>query len=245
MSDDVDDDDACDVHRVAKRLTRARESRADVRTPAREDDDDRARRSETDDAAADDREDENVNDDDDDASPRRCASSSSSRVTDRERRDAVPPATLAMDHWTRDEETTRRKRAHVDALDAAGGYYGVEDEIERTVLANADVAIEVNMFPYDTPRGVTHMTLWSRREMSEREVVDWTSRWLREHRKRCAAWNFDMNAHNSVDVPHYHVFTYEEPEEAVEAVEAAAVEEAVEEAARGAKRARMNDDSLK
>jgi len=230
MSDDVDD---ADVHRVAK-LTRARESRSDVRTPAREDDDDRARRSETDDAAADDRKDESDDDDaadDDDASPRRFTSSSS-RVTDRERRDAVPPATLAMDHWTRDEETTRRKRAHVDSLDAAGGYYGVEDEIERTVLANADVAIEVNMFPYETPRGVTHMTLWSRREMSEREVVDWTSRWLREHKKRCVAWNFDMNVHNSVDVPHYHVFTYEEPEE----------EAAVEvEAARGKKRARTDD----
>jgi len=69
------------------------------------------------------------------------------------------------------------------------------------------------MFPYETPRGVTHMTLWSREAMTEEEIVDWTGAWLRENKPRCVRWNFDMNENNSVDVPHYHVFTYEPPEE--------------------------------
>ena len=130
---------------------------------------------------------------------------------ERERVEAKPPATLKLEYWTRDEETTRKKREHVDRLDDMFGYYGVEDHVERTVLRDADVNIETNMFPYETPRGVTHMTLWSRKEMTGSEIVRWTSAWLRVNRPRCVSWNFDMNENNSVDMPHYHVFTYEPP----------------------------------
>ncbi len=219
----LDDDDR--IVRAVRKLDRVEDSRADVRTPdLRETDDDRARRPA--------RETDDFHDDDD---GRDDDARDESRAIDRARLESVPPATLAIERWTRDEATTRRKRDHVDALDARGGFRGVEAEIERAVLANADVAIEVNAFPYATPRGVTHMTLWSRREMRDVEVVEWTSRWLRENAPRVDSWNFDVNENTSVDVPHYHVFTHE-PWEAVEAV----VEEE-EEDARAAQRARRDD----
>ena len=218
----LDDDDR--IVRAVRKLDRVEDSRADVRTPdLRETDDDRARRPA--------RETDDFHDDDD---GRDDDARDESRAIDRARLESVPPATLAIERWTRDEATTRRKRDHMDALDARGGFYGVEAEIERAVLANADVAIQVNAFPYATPRGVTHMTLWSRREMREVEVVEWTSRWLRENASRVDSWNFEANENTSVDVPHYHVFTHE-PWEGVEAV----VEE--EEDARAAKRARRDD----
>ncbi len=228
----LDDDDR--TVRAVRKRARVEDSRADVRTPPPRTDDDRERRParEADDV-------QDIQDDDgrdDDA----CAES---RAIDRARLEAVPPATLAIERWTRDEATTRRKRDHMDALDARGGFYGVEAEIERAVLANADVAIEVNAFPYATPRGVTHMTLWSRREMREMEVVEWTSRWLRENAPRVDSWNFDVNENTSVDVPHYHVFTHEPVEEVEEEVEEEVVEAVVEEEeeARAAKRARRDD----
>ena len=79
-------------------------------------------------------------------------------VGEARRRAATPPATLRLEYWTRDETTTEAKRAHIDRLDDELGYYGVEEHIERTVLKGKPVAIETNMFPYETPRGVTHMT---------------------------------------------------------------------------------------
>jgi hypothetical protein len=127
------------------------------------------------------------------------------------RASANPPATLALEYWTRSEELTEKKRAHIDKLDDEFGYYGVEEHIERTVLHGADVAIEVNMFPYECPAGVTHHTLWSRKEMDGEEIMAWTCAWLRKHLPRCTKWNFDLNENHSVDVPHYHVFTYEPP----------------------------------
>ena len=137
----------------------------------------------------------------------------------------------------RSEACTERKRRHVEAIDARGGYWGMEEHIERTVFGGCDaaddddtssagtitpetkpskkkkldVALEPNMFPYECPPGVTHWTLWSRREMSPAQIVRWTKTWLRAHKPNVTKWNFDMNDNNSVDVPHYHVFLFEPP----------------------------------
>ena len=132
----------------------------------------------------------------------------------------------------RSEACTERKRRHVEAIDARGGYWGMEEHIERTVFGGCaddddvnssagapetkpskklDVALEPNMFPYECPPGVTHWTLWSRREMSPAQIVRWTKTWLRTHKPNVTKWNFDMNDNNSVDVPHYHVFLFEPP----------------------------------
>ena len=133
-----------------------------------------------------------------------------------------PPCVLRLEYWMRSEECTERKRRHVAAIDASGGYWGMEDHIERTVFRRVDdetgversvaVALEPNMFPYECPPGVTHWTMWSREEMSPSEICAWTKTWLRKHKPSVTRWNFDMNDNNSVDVPHYHVFLFEPPE---------------------------------
>ena len=124
-----------------------------------------------------------------------------------------PPCDLPIEYWTRSEACTERKRAHVEAIDREGGYWGMEDHIERTVFAaaDADVVLEPNMFPYDVPPGISHWTLWSREPMSEREIVRWTKAHLAEAKPSVTSWNYDLNDNNSVDVPHYHVFLYEPP----------------------------------
>ena len=133
-----------------------------------------------------------------------------------------PPCVLRLEYWMRSEECTERKRRHVAAIDASGGYWGMEDHIERTVFrrvdarggeTSVDVALEPNMFPYECPPGVTHWTLWSREEMSPAQICAWTKTWLRENAPGVTKWNFDMNDNNSVDVPHYHVFLFEPPGE--------------------------------
>ena len=135
---------------------------------------------------------------------------------------AGPPCVLRLEYWMRSEACTARKRAHVAAIDASGGYWGMEDHIERTVFrrvdarggeTSVDVALEPNMFPYECPPGVTHWTLWSREEMSPAQICAWTKTWLRENAPGVTKWNFDMNDNNSVDVPHYHVFLFEPPGE--------------------------------
>ena len=62
--------------------------------------------------------------------------------------------TLRLEYWMRSEEMTAKKREHVAKLDELGGYYGVEDHIEKTVFGNdpeVNVVLEENMFPYDCP----------------------------------------------------------------------------------------------
>ena len=124
--------------------------------------------------------------------------------------------TLRLEYWMRSEEMTAKKREHVAKLDELGGYYGVEDHIEKTVFGNdpeVNVVLEENMFPYDCPPGVSHWTLWSREDMKGEEIQEWVGEYLRKHRKDVVEWNYDMNDNCSVDVPHYHVFLRVEDEE--------------------------------
>jgi hypothetical protein len=120
-----------------------------------------------------------------------------------------PQCTLRLEYWMRSEEMTAKKREHVAKLDELGGYYGVEDHIEKTVFQNdpeIEVVLEENMFPYDCPPGVSHWTLWSREEMKGEEIQEWVHEYLMKHRRDVVEWNYDMNDNCSVDVPHYHVF---------------------------------------
>ena len=120
-----------------------------------------------------------------------------------------PQCTLRLEYWMRSEEMTAKKREHVTKLDELGGYYGVEDHIEKTVFQNdpeIKVVLEENMFPYDCPPGVSHWTLWSREEMKGEEIQEWVHEYLMKHRRDVVEWNYDMNDNCSVDVPHYHVF---------------------------------------
>lgn len=131
-----------------------------------------------------------------------------------------PECTLRLEYWMRTEEMTLKKRAHIQELDVKYGYYGVEEHIERTVFKigeeenenddEVEVVLEPNMFPYECPPGVTHWTLWSRKEMNGREIQKWVENYLVENMPEIVEWNYDMNDNCSVDVPHYHVFLREE-----------------------------------
>lgn len=149
----------------------------------------------------------------DDSSPRRREDDEDDEHEPREAYDPAaddhpgPPCNLRLEYWMRSEECTERKRAHVAAIDERGGYWGMEDHIEETVFApHGDVVLERNMFPYETPRGISHWTLWSRSPMSERDIVRWTKAWLLEHLPDALRFNYDLNDNNSIDIPHYHVF---------------------------------------
>jgi hypothetical protein len=138
------------------------------------------------------------------------------KIDEDEKRNERPKCTLRLEYWMRSEEMTAKKREHVAKLDELGGYYGVEDHIEKTVFGNdpgVNVVLEENMFPYDCPPGVSHWTLWSREDMKGEEIQEWVSEYLRKHRKDVVEWNYDMNDNCSVDVPHYHVFLRVEDEE--------------------------------
>jgi len=135
-----------------------------------------------------------------------CSSSSFSTALGNRKE---PQCTLRLEYWMRSEEMTAKKREHVAKLDELGGYYGVEDHIEKTVFQNdpeIKVVLEENMFPYDCPPGVSHWTLWSREEMKGEEIQEWVHEYLMKHRRDVVEWNYDMNDNCSVDVPHYHVF---------------------------------------
>ena len=148
----------------------------------------------------------------DDSSPRRREDDDDAD-DDRERYDPSadthpgPPCDLKLEYWMRSEECTERKRAHVAAIDERGGYWGMEDHIEETVFQpHGDTVLERNMFPYDTPPGISHWTLWSRDALSEQDIVRWTKTWLSEHLPDAIRFNYDLNDNNSIDIPHYHVF---------------------------------------
>ena len=53
-----------------------------------------------------------------------------------EKQNERPKCTLRLEYWMRSEEMTAKKREHVAKLDELGGYYGVEDHIEKTVFGN-------------------------------------------------------------------------------------------------------------
>jgi len=120
-----------------------------------------------------------------------------------------PPYSLTLEQasheWERSREMRDRKNSHQEALDAQldGDR---EAHIYATVLKGRDVHIEENMFPYECDEGVTHWTLWSRRDLSHDEILHFVSNWCIEHAPWVAAWAYEENSHFSFCVPHVHVF---------------------------------------
>jgi hypothetical protein len=123
---------------------------------------------------------------------------------------------LQIEYWDRSPEDRERKQAHLDALDdsAAGTGCTREDHILATTLLGAHVACEPNMFPYVTPPGVSHHTIWSRTFLEDAEVEVFIESWLFENKPGVTAWAFDpsnLSEGMSVDLYHVHVFFYEPP----------------------------------
>jgi hypothetical protein len=63
------------------------------------------------------------------------------------------------------------------------------------------------LFPYETPEGIEHWTLWSRSELRQREIVAYIEDWCVERAGGVyAEWQYEENARRSFDVPHVHVY---------------------------------------
>lgn len=101
----------------------------------------------------------------------------------------------------------------VDYIDAK--YASREEWIKSSVLAKDDIVLEPNMFPYNTPVGIEHWTLWANRELALGEVEDFVCGWIRTARPEVTRWNLDENAQRSIDIYHVHVYFQVVPDEEV------------------------------
>ncbi|KAM3574102.1 hypothetical protein VYU27_003912 [Nannochloropsis oceanica] len=133
---------------------------------------------------------------------------------------SVNPAckrTLQIEYWDRTRECKERKWDHMDYIDAT--YASREEWILQSVLHEEDIVLEDNKFPYNTPKGIRHMTLWARRELSLEDVEAFMSGWMekegREGGREVRRWNLDENASRSIQIYHVHVYVQEVPDEDV------------------------------
>jgi len=107
--------------------------------------------------------------------------------------------------WERSPEMRERKNRHQAALDARLDGQR-EAHIYATVLNGRDVHIEPNLFPYECDEGITHWTLWSRRDLAHDEIVRFVSHWCIRHAPDVVEFDYDENPCVSFCVPHVHVF---------------------------------------
>uniref|UniRef100_K3X7P6 Uncharacterized protein n=1 Tax=Globisporangium ultimum (strain ATCC 200006 / CBS 805.95 / DAOM BR144) TaxID=431595 RepID=K3X7P6_GLOUD len=112
--------------------------------------------------------------------------------------------TLIIDYWDRSEECLERKWDHMDMIDEVSP--SREEHILSTTLRDEHIILEPNMFPYTTPDGIEHWTLWSRNEMGDQEVEAYVSSWITENAPHVKSWNFDENSSRSIDLFHVHVY---------------------------------------
>lgn len=114
--------------------------------------------------------------------------------------------TLKLDYYRRSEHLKNRKYRHMDWIDAT--FKSREKLVLNTVLNDASILLEPNMFPYDTPLGVSHWTLWSRKWLKDEEIEDFVSGWLRKNMPAAVEWNFDDNMSDGLSINLFHVHVY-------------------------------------
>mmetsp|Transcript_61209 Transcript_61209/g.164407 ORF Transcript_61209/g.164407 Transcript_61209/m.164407 type:complete len:170 (-) Transcript_61209:105-614(-) len=114
--------------------------------------------------------------------------------------------TLKLDYYRRSEQLKKRKYRHMDWIDVS--FKSREKLVMRTVLNDADVVLEPNMFPYDTPPGVSHWTLWSKTWLKDDEVENWVTHWLVQNMPDAIEWNFDDNMSDGLSINLFHVHVY-------------------------------------
>ncbi|CAH0481002.1 unnamed protein product [Peronospora belbahrii] len=78
--------------------------------------------------------------------------------------------TLYIEYWSRTGECKERKWDHLDEI--AKTYGSAEDHIFATTLKGRTAFLEPNMFPYDTPAGIEHWTLWHVKDLNHEQVAE-------------------------------------------------------------------------
>jgi hypothetical protein len=114
---------------------------------------------------------------------------------------------LTLEYWDRTDECHQRKRAHLDSLDDSSETR--EEKIFRTTLKDVDVAVEPNMFAYETPEDVLHYTFWSRKDASNEDVERAVEKWIAEEKPDVIEWDFDLsNLEDGLSIHIYHVHVF-------------------------------------
>lgn len=112
---------------------------------------------------------------------------------------------IPIEYWDRSDECKEAKLTHMDRLDLF-----CEDRVYTilsTILWDRDINLEPNMFPYDTPKGIEHYTLWCVYEMTHSEICRYVENWLSVHMPHVRRWNYDDNSgERSFQIFHVHVY---------------------------------------
>jgi hypothetical protein len=112
---------------------------------------------------------------------------------------------LPLEWWERSEGCKEAKSLHMDRVDNV--CYSREELVLLTTLWRDEVVLEPNMFPYDTPHGVEHYTLWSLYDLSHKEIVRYVDAWLSRRYPQVCRWQYDdNNGERSIELFHVHVF---------------------------------------
>ena len=116
------------------------------------------------------------------------------------------PRTLKLDYYRRSEQLKKRKYRHMDWIDAT--FKSREKLVLNTVLNDTNILLEPNMFPYDTPPGVSHWTLWSRNWLKDEEIEEFVQDWIPRNMPEVVEWNFDDNMSDGLSINLFHVHVY-------------------------------------
>uniref|UniRef100_A0AAV1U656 Chromo domain-containing protein n=1 Tax=Peronospora matthiolae TaxID=2874970 RepID=A0AAV1U656_9STRA len=112
--------------------------------------------------------------------------------------------TLYIEYWSRTGECKERKWDHLDEI--AKTYGSAEDHIFATTLKGRTAFLEPNMFPYDTPAGIEHWTLWHVKDLNHEQVKQYVESWIDANASHVDRWNYDDNPERSIDIFHVHVY---------------------------------------
>ncbi|GMG15374.1 unnamed protein product [Phytophthora fragariaefolia] len=112
--------------------------------------------------------------------------------------------TLYIEYWSRTDECKERKWDHLDEI--AEKYGTAEEHIFATTLKGRTAFLEPNMFPYDTPAGIEHWTLWHVKDLNHEQVKQYVENWIDANAPHVERWNYDDNPERSIDIFHVHVY---------------------------------------
>ncbi|GMF14965.1 unnamed protein product [Phytophthora lilii] len=112
--------------------------------------------------------------------------------------------TLYIEYWSRTDECKERKWDHLDEI--AENYGSAEEHIFATTLKGRTAFLEPNMFPYDTPAGIEHWTLWHVKDLNHEQVKQYVENWIDANAPHVERWNYDDNPERSIDIFHVHVY---------------------------------------
>lgn len=117
---------------------------------------------------------------------------------------------LPLEWFERGEDCKDAKSYHMSKID----YYMAsrEDLVLLTTLCDQHTVLEKNMFPYMTPKGVEHWTLWSKYELSHVAIIKFVDDWLSLNMPHVRRWQYDDNSgERSISLFHVHVFIETDP----------------------------------